>query len=231
MAKRSSYNSNGKLDKELEKVKISKESLKETLLLFTYLKPYKTKFFLSLVFIALSAFSTMIFPLLLGKMIDAAAPGVKVDLPQSQMSDGFGGFDLKTVQWSLNTIILVLFLQLTVQMVFSFMRIYLLTEVGERSLADMRKDLYGKLISQPMSFFSEQRVGELSGGQIKRLALSCLLINEPELLVLDEPTNHLDIEMIEWLQHHLSSYSKSILLITHDRYFLDEVCIYSILVF
>jgi ABC-type multidrug transport system fused ATPase/permease subunit len=162
MAKRSSYNSNGKLDKELEKVKISKESLKETLLLFTYLKPYKTKFFLSLVFIALSAFSTMIFPLLLGKMIDAAAPGVKVDLPQSQMSDGFGGFDLKTVQWSLNTIILLLFLQLTVQMVFSFMRIYLLTEVGERSLADMRKDLYGKLISQPMSFFSEQRVGELS---------------------------------------------------------------------
>jgi ABC-type multidrug transport system fused ATPase/permease subunit len=104
----------------------------------------------------------MIFPLLLGKMIDAAAPGVKVDLPQSQMSDGFGGFDLKTVQWSLNTIILLLFLQLTVQMVFSFMRIYLLTEVGERSLADMRKDLYGKLISQPMSFFSEQRVGELS---------------------------------------------------------------------
>jgi ATP-binding cassette subfamily F protein uup len=69
-----------------------------------------------------------------------------------------------------------------------------------------------------------QRVGELSGGQIKRLALSCLLINEPDLLVLDEPTNHLDIEMIEWLQHHLSSYSKSILLITHDRYFLDEVC-------
>jgi ABC-type multidrug transport system fused ATPase/permease subunit len=162
MAKRSSYNSNGKLDKEPEKVKISKESLKETLLLFTYLKPYKTKFFLSLVFIALSAFSTMIFPLLLGKMIDAAAPGVKVDLPQSQMSGGFGGFDLKTVQWSLNTIILLLFLQLTVQMVFSFMRIYLLTEVGERSLADMRKDLYGKLISQPMSFFSEQRVGELS---------------------------------------------------------------------
>jgi ATP-binding cassette subfamily F protein uup len=70
----------------------------------------------------------------------------------------------------------------------------------------------------------EQKVDELSGGQIKRLALCCLLINEPDLLVLDEPTNHLDIEMIEWLQHHLSSYSKSILLVTHDRYFLDEVC-------
>ena len=69
-----------------------------------------------------------------------------------------------------------------------------------------------------------QKVDELSGGQIKRLALCCLLINEPDLLVLDEPTNHLDIEMIEWLQHHLSSYSKSILLVTHDRYFLDEVC-------
>ncbi|MFY8020269.1 MAG: ABC transporter transmembrane domain-containing protein, partial [Bacteroidia bacterium] len=162
MAKRRSFNSNGNLDKEPEKVKITKESLKETLLLFTYLKPYRVKFFLSLIFIALSAFSTMIFPFLLGKMIDAAAPGVKVDLPQSQMSSGFGSFDLKTVQWGLNTIILLLFLQLTVQMIFSFMRIYLLTEVGERSLADMRKDLYGKLISQPMSFFSEQRVGELS---------------------------------------------------------------------
>jgi ABC-type multidrug transport system fused ATPase/permease subunit len=72
------------------------------------------------------------------------------------------GFDLKTVKWSLNTILLLLFLQLSVQTIFSFMRIYLLTEVGEKSLANMRTDLYGRLLSMPMSFYSEQRVGELS---------------------------------------------------------------------
>ncbi len=161
MAK-SRYSSNGNLKKEPEKVKINKETLKEAFILFSYLKPYKGKFILSLVFIALSAFSTMIFPFLLGKMIDAAAPGANIKLPQSGIDTGMLGFNLKTVQWSLNTILLLLFLQLSVQTIFSFMRIYLLTEVGEKSLANIRTDLYGKLLSQPMSFYSDQRVGELS---------------------------------------------------------------------
>ncbi|MDZ4669112.1 MAG: ABC transporter transmembrane domain-containing protein [bacterium] len=161
MAKRS-FNSNGDLKQEPEKAKISKETLGEALSLFEYIKPYKGKFMLSMLFIALSALSTMVFPFLLGKMIDAAAPGAQFQLPQSNMGADALGFNLKTVQWSLNTILILLFIQLSVQTVFSFMRIYLLTEVGEKSLANMRSDLYGKLLSMPMSFFSEQRVGDLS---------------------------------------------------------------------
>ena len=162
MAKRS-LNSNGNLKQEPEKAKINKENVREALALFAYLKPYRGKFILSLVFIALSALSTMVFPFLLGKMIDAAAPGAAASMPQSPLNPGaMVGFNLKTVQWSLNTILLLIFIQLSVQTVFSFMRIYLLTEVGEKSLANIRTDLYGKLLSMPMSFYSEQRVGELS---------------------------------------------------------------------
>ncbi|HQQ94356.1 MAG TPA: ABC-F family ATP-binding cassette domain-containing protein [Bacteroidia bacterium] len=69
-----------------------------------------------------------------------------------------------------------------------------------------------------------QRISTLSGGQKKRLALALTLINRPEFLVMDEPTNHLDIDMIEWLENYLQSSSISLLLVTHDRYFLDEVC-------
>src|SRR5699024_656376 len=64
----------------------------------------------------------------------------------------------------------------------------------------------------------------LSGGQAKRVALARLLIDDPDLLILDEPTNHLDIEMIDWLENYLSSASKSLLMVTHDRYFLEDVC-------
>lgn len=69
-----------------------------------------------------------------------------------------------------------------------------------------------------------QIAGTLSGGQKKRVALALVLINGPDLLVMDEPTNHLDVEMIEWLEHYLQSSSLSLLLVTHDRYFLDAVC-------
>ena len=64
----------------------------------------------------------------------------------------------------------------------------------------------------------------LSGGQKKRVALALTLINKPNLIIMDEPTNHLDIEMIEWLENYLQDASISLLLVTHDRYFLDEVC-------
>ncbi len=69
-----------------------------------------------------------------------------------------------------------------------------------------------------------QVVKTLSGGQKKRVALALTLINRPNLIIMDEPTNHLDIDMIEWLENYLQDASLSILLVTHDRYFLDEVC-------
>lgn len=70
----------------------------------------------------------------------------------------------------------------------------------------------------------DQSVDQLSGGQIKRIALANALICEPDLLILDEPTNHLDLEMIEWLEEYLSRGRFSLLMVTHDRYFLDRVC-------
>lgn len=70
----------------------------------------------------------------------------------------------------------------------------------------------------------DQQVGQLSGGQLKRVALANTLITEPDLLILDEPTNHLDLDMTEWLEDYLRRTSLSLLMVTHDRYFLDRVC-------
>lgn len=70
----------------------------------------------------------------------------------------------------------------------------------------------------------EQKIESLSGGQLKRVALANVLITEPELIILDEPTNHLDLEMTEWLEDYLNRSTISILMVTHDRYFLDRVC-------
>lgn len=82
------------------------------------------------------------------------------------------------------------------------------------------KQILGKL----KIFNFEQKIGELSGGQIKRIALANALITEPDLLMLDEPTNHLDLDMVEWLEDFLNRSSMALLMVTHDRYFLDRVC-------
>ncbi len=82
------------------------------------------------------------------------------------------------------------------------------------------KQILGKL--KIINF--EQKIGELSGGQLKRVALANVLISEPDLLILDEPTNHLDLEMVEWLEDFLKRSSMALLMVTHDRYFLDRVC-------
>ncbi|MBT3418255.1 MAG: ABC-F family ATP-binding cassette domain-containing protein [Flavobacteriales bacterium] len=87
---------------------------------------------------------------------------------------------------------------------------------------------YERRIKQILSKFKitdlSQKVGKLSGGQKKRLSLSLLLIDEADVLLLDEPTNHLDVEMIEWLEKYLSQQKITLLMVTHDRYFLENVC-------
>lgn len=87
---------------------------------------------------------------------------------------------------------------------------------------------YDRLLTEMMTRFGitdlTQKTETLSGGQNKRLALALTLLDEPDLLLLDEPTNHLDIDMIEWLERYLGTSSVTLLMVTHDRYFLDRVC-------
>ena len=87
---------------------------------------------------------------------------------------------------------------------------------------------YERRLRQLLDLFritqTNQNVGKLSGGEKKRLAMALVLLDEPDFLILDEPTNHLDIDMIEWLEEYLSRSTLTLLMVTHDRYFLDRVC-------
>ena len=99
----------------------------------------------------------------------------------------------------------------------------LIEEMEQREAWDFETKAKQILSKLDINDFS-QPIGQLSGGQVKRVALANVLISEPDLLILDEPTNHLDIEMIEWLEKYLQRGNKTLLMVTHDRYFLERVC-------
>ncbi len=109
------------------------------------------------------------------------------------------------------------------------------TQETGKSLEDTTNEMdrlngwdYDRRLKQLLDLFRitdiSQQISTLSGGEKKRLALAIVLLDEPELLILDEPTNHLDIDMIEWLERYLSQTKLTLLMVTHDRYFLDRVC-------
>ena len=98
-----------------------------------------------------------------------------------------------------------------------------MTEMDARGLWD-REQRVKQILSRLRIDDFGQRVSTLSGGQLKRVALASVLLSECDLLILDEPTNHLDTEMTEWLEEYLTSSRSALLMVTHDRYFLDRVC-------
>ncbi|MCB0516115.1 MAG: ABC-F family ATP-binding cassette domain-containing protein [Chitinophagales bacterium] len=99
----------------------------------------------------------------------------------------------------------------------------LMTQIDSLNAWDYENRIKEILSKLELDQLHEQRIGELSGGQRKRVALAALLVHEPDLMILDEPTNHLDILMIEWLEKYLQQPNLTLLLVTHDRYFLDAV--------
>jgi ABC-type multidrug transport system fused ATPase/permease subunit len=147
-------------DRDIPKAKLNRQSIAELKFVFSYLKPYRKYFYGGLLFISLSAFSTMAFPFLMGKMIGAVSQS-QVELPS--MGQGWlSRFSLSDAHWPLDLTLILIFAQLTLQTLFSFMRVYLLSRAGTNASADLRKSLYAKLIALPMGFFSTQRVGDLS---------------------------------------------------------------------
>ncbi|MDE5845355.1 MAG: ABC-F family ATP-binding cassette domain-containing protein [Muribaculaceae bacterium] len=97
-------------------------------------------------------------------------------------------------------------------------------EIMDRENAWDYEDLMKQMLFQLHLTDLSQKVGTLSGGQQKRLALARILLDHPDFVLLDEPTNHLDIETVEWLENYLSRAKMTILMVTHDRYFLDRIC-------
>ncbi len=141
---RARLNSSNPVEKELPKAKINKQSLKNLLVLYKYLKPHRVKFFLGLSFLLISTLAFLLIPSYLGQLIDAA----KEPLKKGDFSE-------------IDKIALGLFGILTVQALFSYFRIQWFVQVAERVLAAIRKDTYSRLITLPMSFFAQRRVGEL----------------------------------------------------------------------
>ncbi len=142
---RARLNSGNAAEEELPKAKINRQSLQNLIKLLSYLRPYRVKFGLGFFFLLLSSISSLAFPAAMGKLIDAAT---------GTLSEG--------ILDNINSIAIALMAILLVQAVFSFFRILWFVEVAEKTLADIRKATYAKLITLPMRFFAQRRVGELN---------------------------------------------------------------------
>lgn len=143
---RGRLNSGSKAEAELPKAKINRSSLRNVAKLLTYLKPYRVKFIAGLVFLFLSSLVGLAFPAILGALIDAAQ----------------GIYKYKYLPHGLNAIAIMGFIILFAQAFISFFRVVWFVQVAEKSLADIRRDTYFKLITLPMNFFANRRVGELN---------------------------------------------------------------------
>jgi len=142
----------GGKNKKREKIKLNKGSLKKALRVFKYLKPYKSAYMLGLVFLLLSSFASLVFPMFIGQMVDASQKSME----------------------SINQMALLLFGLFTLQAVFSYFRIVLFVNVTEKFLAKLRQVTYEHLIRLPMTFFNKRRVGELNS----RIASDISLLQE-----------------------------------------------------
>lgn len=138
----------GRKKEKTERIKLSKESVKKAMRIFSYLKPYRVKFTIGMIFLLFSSLTSMIFPGLMGKLVDATG--------SSTPSGSFFNFD------NINQVAIVLLCVFAAQAVFSFFRIYLFADVTENMLASLRQATYKHLIKLPMSFFNKKRVGELN---------------------------------------------------------------------
>ncbi len=143
-------------------VPITAEGFLEVVRLFAYVRPYRRKFVAGQVCLMVSTLAGLAFPYFTGRLIDAAQRDARVAALTAR---------LPASSLDVNTIAMVLFLALAVQAVCSYFQTYWLTEVGERSLADLRRDVYGHLIRLPMTFFSQRRVGELGSRLSADLAM------------------------------------------------------------
>ncbi len=152
---RARLNSGNAQAEELPKAKINKESIKQVMRLLGYLKPYRIKFFLGLACLILSSASSFLFPLLMGRLIGTGAQAERGGkMVPNEILDIF--------PTDINTVALTLLTVLFIQAIFSYFRINWFVEVAEKGLADIRRDTYHKLITLPMNFFSQRRVGELN---------------------------------------------------------------------
>jgi ABC-type multidrug transport system fused ATPase/permease subunit len=152
---RARLNSGNAQAEELPKAKINKESIKQVMRLLSYLRPYRVKFFLGLACLIISSASSFLFPLLMGRLIGT---GGQTNPASSTVPKEI----LDYFPTDINTVALTLLGVLFIQSIFSYFRINWFVEVAEKGLADIRRDTYHKLITLPMNFFSQRRVGELN---------------------------------------------------------------------